>query len=118
MSIIRALQDYLMDFDGMELRTIHTDGTESEAGTCAIAPAGNSKTVEDIIGNRSYLNNYVLDAFFEWLEDNNDNEVYPVISGYTVEGISAANVLLFDVDEAGRGTYQIQIQLRLTKRSV
>ena len=60
MSIIRALQDYLMGFDGMELRTIHTDGTESEAGTCAVAPAGNSKTVEDIIGNRTYLNNYVF----------------------------------------------------------
>ena len=62
MSIIRALQDYLMGFDGMELRTIHTDGTESEAGTCAVAPAGNSKTVEDIIGNRTYLNNYVFYA--------------------------------------------------------
>ena len=54
MSIIRALQEYLMGFDGMELRTIHTDGTESEAGTCAIAPAGNSKTVEDIIGKHMW----------------------------------------------------------------
>lgn len=86
-------------------RRQNRNGTESEAGTCAVAPAGNSKTVEDIIGNRTYLNNYVfyareyttseverqenydfLDAFFEWLEDNNDNEVYPVISGYTVGG--------------------------------
>lgn len=135
MSIISALQTYLMGFDGMEMRTIHTDGTESEAGTCAVAPAGNSKMVEDIIGNRTYINNYIfyareyttseeerqenydfLDAFFEWLEDNNDNEVFPEIRGYAVEEISAANVMLFDVDEDGRGTYQIQIQLKLTKR--
>lgn len=135
MSIISALQNYLMGFDGMEMRTIHTDGTESEAGTCAVAPAGNSKMVEDIIGNRTYINNYIfyareytiseaerqenydfLDAFFEWLEDNNDNEVFPEIQGYAVEEISAANVMLYDVDEDGRGTYQIQIQLKLTKR--
>ena len=135
MSIISALQTYLMGFDGMEMRTIHTDGTESEAGTCAVAPAGNSKMVEDIIGNRTYINNYIfyareyttseaerqenydfLDAFFKWLEDNNDNEVFPEIQGYAVEEISAANVMLYDVDEDGRGTYQIQIQLKLTKR--
>lgn len=135
MSIISALQTYLMGFEGMEMRTIHTDGTESEAGTCAVAPAGNSKMVEDIIGNRTYINNYIfyareyttseaerqenydfLDAFFEWLEDNNDNEVFPEIRGYAVEEISAANVMLYDVDEDGRGTYQIQIQLKLTKR--
>ena len=135
MSIISALQTYLQGFDGMEMRTIHTDGTESEAGTCAVAPAGNGKTVTDIIGNRTYINNYVfyareyttsekerkenydfLDDFFEWLENNNDNEVFPEIPGYEVEEISASNTLLYDVEEDGRGTYQIQIQLRLTKR--
>lgn len=135
MSIISALQAYLQGFEGMEMRTIHTDGTESEAGTCAVAPSGNSKTVTDIIGNRTYINNYVfyareyttsekerqenydfLDDFFDWLEENNDNEVFPEIIGYEVEEISASNILLFDVEEDGRGTYQIQIQLKLTKR--
>ena len=135
MSIISAVQKYLEGFEGMEMRTIHTDGTESEAGTYAVAPSGNSKTVTDIIGNRTYINNYVfyareyttsekerqenydfLDEFFEWLEENNDNEVFPLIKGYEVEEISASNVLLYDVSEDGRGTYQIQIQLRLTKR--
>ena len=135
MSIISALQTYLQGFDGMEMRTIHTDGTESEAGTCAVAPAGNSKTETDIIGNRTYINNYVfyareyttsererqenydfLDDFFEWLEDNNDNEVFPSIPGYDTEEISASNVILYDIEEDGRGTYQIQIQLRLKKR--
>lgn len=134
MSIISALQTYLQGFEGMEMRPIHTDGTEAE-GTCAVAPAGNSKTVTDIIGNRTYINNYVfyasaftiseverqenydfLDEFFEWLEDNNDNEVFPEIPGYVVEEISASNIMLYDVDENGRGTYQIQIQLTMTKR--
>ena len=135
MSIISALQGYLKGFDGMEMRTLHTDGTESEVGACAVAPSGNSKTVTDIIGNRTYINNYVfyareyttseieraenydfLDSFFEWLEENNDNEVFPKIPGYIVEEISASNVMLYDVEEDGRGTYQIQIQLTLTKR--
>ena len=135
MSIISALQTYLQGFDGMEMQTIHTDGTEAEAGFYAVAPAGNSKTVTDIIGNRTYINNYVfyareyttseverqenydfLDDFFAWLEDNNDNEVFPAVKGYEVEEISASNVLLYDVEEDGRGTYQIQIQLKLTKR--
>lgn len=135
MSIISALQTYLQGFEGMEMQTIYTDGTEAEAGSYAVAPAGNSKTVTDIIGNRTYINNYVfyareyttseverqenydfLDDFFAWLEDNNDNEVFPAVKGYEVEEISASNVLLYDVEEDGRGTYQIQIQLKLTKR--
>ena len=47
-----------------------------------------------------------------------EDSPFPPAELLTVEEISAANVLLFDVDEDGRGTYQIQIQLRLTKRSV
>ncbi len=137
MSILKSLQNYLEQFEGMDLRPIMTDGTDNEPSSYAVAPAGNSKTVEDIIGNRTYINNYVfyarefttseverqenydfLDAFFEWIEDNNDNEIYPQITGYDVEEIVATNVILYEVDEDGRGTYQIQIQLKLTKRRV
>lgn len=137
MSILKSLQDYLQKFEGMEMRIVSTDGTEAEPKSYAVSPAGNSKTITDIAGNRTYINNYVfyarehtcseadrqdnynfLDELFEWLEENNDNEIYPEIPGYEVEEISATNVLLFDVGEDGRGTYQIQIQLRLTKRKV
>ena len=133
MSILRALQDYIEKFDGMELRPVMTDGVTS-GNKYALAPTGNSKTVTDIIGNRTYINNYAfyaraytgseadrqdnydfLDSFFEWIEDNDDKGIYPEIPGYDVEEISATNVILFDVDEDGRGTYQIQIQLKLTK---
>lgn len=134
MSIISALQTYLETFDGMEMRPL-TDIAENMPLSYAVAPAGNSKTVEDIIGNRTYINNYVfyarqytvseveraenydfLDAFFEWIEENNDNGIFPDIKGYEVESINATNVLLFDVDDDGKGTYQIQLQLKLTKR--
>ena len=134
MSIIRALQEYLKQFEGMEMMIVSTDGTGSAVPGYAVAPAGNSRTVEDIIGNRTYINNYIfyareyvtseierqenydfLDVFFEWIEDNDNNGVYPQITGYTVENINATNVLLFDVGEDGRGTYQIQIKLTLAK---
>ena len=133
MSILRALQDYIEKFDSMELRPVMTDGVTS-SNKYALAATGNSKTVTDIIGNRTYINNYAfyaraytgseadrqdnydfLDSFFEWIEDNDDKGIYPEIPGYDVEEISATNVILFDVDEDGRGTYQIQIQLKLTK---
>lgn len=133
MSILKSLQEYLEEFEGMEMRPIMTDGVDSKT-LYALQPSGNSKTIEDILGNRTYINNYVffaraytcseedrqdnyefLDDFFEWIEENDENEVYPIITGYAVEEISATNVILFDVSEDGRGTYQIQIQLKLKK---
>ena len=134
MSILKSIQEYLEQFEGMEMQPIMTDGTDNVVKSYALAPSGNSKTITDIVGNRTYINNYVfyakeyvvseadrednyefLDDFFEWVEDNNENEVFPVIAGYQVEEISATNVLLFDVGEDGKGTYQIQIQLKLQK---
>lgn len=133
MSILGALQTYLEGFEGMEMQPVLTDGTDG-GNSYALQPAGNSKTVTDIVGNRTYINNYIfyaractaseadrkdnyefLDGFFEWIEENNENGVYPEIAGYEVEEISATNVLLFEVDESGQGTYQIQIQLKITK---
>ena len=133
MSILKSLQTYLEGFEGMELQPIMTDGVDSSV-SYALQPSGNRKTITDILGNRTYVNNYVfyakaytgseadrqdnyewLDEFFEWIEGNDEKEIYPDIKGYTVEGISATNVLLFDVDENGKGTYQIQIQLELRK---
>ena len=133
MSILKSLQTYLEQFNGMEMEPIMTDGVDSDI-SYALQPSGNSKTVQDISGNRTYINNYVfyakaytvseadrqdnyewLDDFFEWIEENDENEIYPHIPGYTVESISATNVLLYDVDDNGKGTYQIQIQLELRK---
>lgn len=133
MSILGALQSYLETYSGMELQPILIDGTDG-GGTYALQPSGNSKTITDVAGNRTYINNYVfyaractaseadrrdnyefLDEFFEWIEDNNESGTYPTITGFEVEEISATNVMLFEVDDSGHGTYQIQIQLRITK---
>ena len=135
MSIIKSLQTYLEQFKGMELTNnpILTDITD-DVSSYALSPAGNSKTVTDIAGNRTYINNYVfyargytadetdrqdnhefLDDLLEWIEDNNEKEIYPIVPSYIVDEISASNALLFDVDVDGRGTYQIQIQLVLRK---
>ena len=62
MSILKSLQDYLEQFEGMEMRAIMTDGTDSTPSSYAVAPAGNNKFQEDILGNRTYINNYVFYA--------------------------------------------------------
>lgn len=136
MSILKSLQDYLAEFPHAQMVTqILTDIVDTDPVSFAVAPSGNSKIVEDIAGNRTYINNYVfyareytleeadradnydfLDAFFEWIEDRNDKEIYPVLpAGYEVERISAANAILMDIQDDGRGVYQVQIQLQFTK---
>lgn len=135
MSIISCLQSYLSEYPGMDLQTITTDLTGKTAG-CSLAPAGNGKTETDILGNRTYRNLYVfyakeavldeadrresydfLEGFTDWLEERADADDYPVIPGCTVDGIEVSNLLLYDVDDNGTGTYQVQIQLTITKRS-
>lgn len=135
MSILSSLQAYLAAYPGMRLETVTTDLTGRTTG-CALAPAGNGKTTVDILGNRTYRNNYVfwakemaldeadrrenydfLEGFCAWLEERADAEDYPVLPGCAVEGVEVSNILLYDVDEHGAGTYQVQIQLMITKRS-
>lgn len=134
MSILKALQNYLSEYDGMEM--ISTDRTEEHPSSYALAPAGNGKTVTDIIGNKRFENNYVfyakeaasvevdrqenqdfLEDFSDWLDERNDADILPDLPGrYEAESISVANAMLFDIDEDGTGFYQVQIKLTLTKR--
>ncbi len=139
MSIIKALQDYLTEYDGMELKPISqvlTDRTDEQPSSYALAPSGNGKTVTDIIGNKTFENNYVfyakeaaadevdrqdnydfLEDFSEWLEEQNDIENFPVLpSGYEVESLEVSNIMLFDIDEDGTGLYQVQIKFTIIKR--
>lgn len=135
MSIISCLQSYLAEYPGMALQPITTDLTGATAG-CSLAPAGNGKTTVDILGNRTYRNNYVfyaketvldeadrrenydfLEEFSDWLEERADAGDFPLLPGCSVEGIEVSNILLYDVDEHGTGTYQVQIQLMITKES-
>ncbi len=59
MSILKALQDYLSGYDGMQPMRILTDQVEDTA-SYAVAPTGNTAVIEDVLGNRTYENDYVF----------------------------------------------------------
>jgi len=139
MSILKSLQTYLTQYDGMEIRPISqvlTD-TVDTVGDYALAPTGNSVARRDILGNKTFTNNYVfyakesatheadraenydfLEGFSEWLDDQNEANNLPALPGqYEAVELSAANAMLFDIDEDGAGIYQIQIQLEIRKET-
>jgi len=133
MSIIKATRSWLGGFDGMTVLTETTQGV----GTYSLAPSGNAVKSVDIMGNRTYQNSYVflakenrlnevdrqdtfdfLESLTAWVEEQADAENYPVLSEpYIVDGIEVSNGMLIDVDDNGEGTYQVQIQIYITKRS-
>lgn len=139
MSILKTLQDYLQEYDGMNMRPISeilTDITKEQVGSYALAPSGNGKTTTDITGNRTFENNYVfyaresvsdevdrgenqdfLEDFSDWLDERAEKEDFPVLGErYQVESIEIFNAMLFDIDEDGTGLYQVQIKLTFIKR--
>ena len=138
MSVIKALQDYLKKFNGMELRPISEIQTDivGGMGTMAIAPAGRGAVSKDILGNRRFENNYVfyakenirdevdradmcdfLEDFAEWLEEQSDNGNLPELPGnYEAIELSTSGGTLYDVTEDGAGVYMVQIQLVIRRR--
>ena len=138
MSIIKALQDFLCTFDGMEMQAIPmvlTDRPDETPSSFALAPSGNGRTETDLCGNRTHQNSYVfyakasaadeidrqdnysfLEGLSEWLEEQDAAGNYPDLpTGCEVEGIEVSNAMLFDLTEDGAGLYQVQIQLIYTK---
>lgn len=131
MSILKALQDYLSGYDGMQPTRILTDRVENTA-SYAVAPTGNTAVIEDVLGNRTYENDYVflarectadeidrqdnydfLEGLYDWLE----TAPLPELPGqYEAEKITPSNIMLIDVDDHGTGVYQIQIKLTISKR--
>lgn len=139
MSIIKAVQDFLASYPGMELRPlgeVMTDLTKPVPGSYALAPSGNGRTGCDIIGNKTYQNNYTfyaresgsdeadradnydfLDGLAAWLEAQEDAGNYPVLPApFRVETIEIANEILFDISDDGMAIYQIQIKLTISRR--
>lgn len=96
MSILKALQEFLLTYDGMILQKvgenekgttidgINTDFPEECPGNYAIAAAGNSKTSKDILGNTKYSSDYVFYAKSALCDevDRQDNHTF-------LEGFSA-----------------------------
>ena len=129
MSIMTSLKEYLEKFEEIELIPVLKDTINSKV-VCTIQPMENNKIEEDILRDRAYINSYMfyakvqpgnedcykfLEEFLEWIEENDEKEIYPVINGYEVEAMNIQNVLLFNVDEYGHGIYQFQIQVRMRR---
>ncbi len=135
MSVIKAVQDYLRQYNGMVLQVL-TDQTGEKPSSYALAPSGNGKTTTDVVGNKTFENNYVfyakesaanevdrqenydfLESLTDWLDDQNDANSLPILSGgYEAESLEVSNAMLFEIDEDGTGLYQVQIKLIITKR--
>ena len=141
MSLLKTLQDYLCEYDNMDMRPVSevlTDQTGEYPSSYALAPSGNGKTSIDVLGNRSYQNSYVfyakensadeidrqdnhdfLEDFSDWREHRNDEQDFPTLpQNYEVEEIQVSNAMLFDLYEDGTALYQIQIQLIFRKRRI
>lgn len=127
MSILKTLQEHIAKYNGMFILT-DFPGKES---SFALQPSGNSKSYEDILGNKYYLNNYVfwvkeiardevdradnqdfLEAFALWLDD----QPLPKLPGrFTANKLTVSNCMLMDISEDGTGIYQVQVQLEIKK---
>lgn len=135
MSILKALQDWLSGYPGMQLQPL-TDMTKAKAPGYAIAPTGNGETVKDITGACLCRNSYVfyakecvqdeadrsqnydfLEGLAAWItEQSNSSAVPDLPGGFEIEDIKASNIFLMDIGQDGLGLYQIQIQLTITRR--
>ena len=146
MSILKTLQDFLLDF-GMDMAIteiegevlniidyINTDVVDKEPTSFALAPSGNTKIKEDILGNKTYQNSYVfyakenamgeadrqdtynfLEAFSAWV----DSGVLPSLQEpYRALKLEVSNGILIDMDENKNGLYQIQIQFIYHRRVI
>lgn len=134
MSIIKALQDYLQGYEELDL--VLTDVTKKDASSYAIMQSASGTISKDVLGNVTYQNSYIflakehsldevdrqenydfLESFCTWLEEQSENEIFPVLpTPYCATGIEVNNVMLMDVNDSGAGTYQVQIQLIFEKR--
>ena len=134
MSILKTLQDYLVEYPNMVIQPL-TDTTEEDLSSYALAPSGHGKTSKDVLGNRTFQNSYMfyakesasnevdrqdnhdfLEDFSDWLEERSDNQDFPALpSSYEVQEMQVSNAMLMDLYEDGTGLYQIQIQLIFNK---
>lgn len=152
MSILNSLQDYIAEYSKMDFKRVQvsegddgpvyrvlddiaTDLVGESPQSYALSPSGNNKTSADILGNKTYQNNYTfyakehaqnevdrldthdfLEGFSEWLEDRSDSGDLPALPApYAAQRLEMSNGMLFDIYEDGAGLYQVQIQLTLKK---
>ena len=134
MSIIKSVQNWLAEYDGLEFEPL-TDITGENPSSYALALTGTSVISVDILGNRTYQHSYhfmareqadteadradthdFLEALCEWIEQRNDADDLPKLPGeYESIGINVSNAMLMDIFDDGTGLYQVQIQINFKK---
>jgi hypothetical protein len=134
MSIASALQNWLKNIrrNGIAADQLRPDGFRGRYSPSTYALAlRNSLTKKIILGNVTHTNNYVfyareaadeeanraenydfLESLSDWIEQKNADKDFPALSSpRVVNEISVSNAMLFNVEDNGLGTYQVQIQL-------
>lgn len=114
---------------------VMTDRTDEEASSYALQPTGNSRVKADILGNKTYENDYVfyakeaagdeidrqdnysfMEGLFMWLEEQDENDNFPTLpSGYQAERLTVANIVMFEPEDWKAALYQIQIKFTYRK---
>ena len=136
MSITQALIEYIKKFPDIEIVELERVGENNNS--YAIYPVGNGLVSKDVLGNKKYKRNFIflakrpvseqseiaenydfLEDFCDWVEENNDNYIYPDFgNNITVDSLDLSNIMLMNVSDGwDLGTYQIQINLIYTKES-
>ena len=119
MSILRAIQTFLSGYPGMRPVRILTDGVAQDAESYAVAPSGNIRIQEDIVGNRTYENDYIFLARECTADEADRAGNYDFLEGlynWLEEGVVPSNVMLMEIGDDGTGIYQVQIKLTFRKR--
>jgi len=132
MSVIKSLQDYFNEYEGIEILTDRTEESES----IALFPTGNPSHTEDTIGNKYYTRSYQmlfkkpafeektrqanytwLEDFCDWMEQQVDDEKYPDLgNSIRITEFSISNLLLWDADPAFKlAVYSVQINITYIK---
>lgn len=131
-SILESVKDFVETCPFLTDIDLHIDQTDEQPVSYSIQTSGLVKLSEDVLGNQSWQYNALLQSreytaddlarlnasgftenFIFWVEDRNNQRVYPKLSGgRTPTSISADNGILLALDEDGdRGLYQIQLHI-------
>ena len=132
MSVIASLKKWLQDFDG---GVITTDILLLQTPAKAVSASSTGNVVLDILGNRTYSNNYIfkirslsldeadrednydlLSNLTNWIYDRNYQEDYPILEKGIVEEIKVTNDVLTSINDDGTSEYEILLTMKIFEK--
>lgn len=140
MNLVESLTDYFKSFPGLETKTIFVDFLKEKGSSFAILPSPTQPvTISNIdgtlekqfafslVGRFNYSQEIAMNiqnsSFFfdleEWIAENNNEDIYPIIKGYQVIGLEiTSNGYLLGISPDGKtGQYEIRFNLRYEKEN-